>query len=158
MTFATGRIPHAGSRHYAILFFTTSEFSSVTSHILNWVLFLLWLRLFILSGVTSPLFSSSILAPTDLGSSSFSILSFCLFILFMGSQSKNTEVVCHFLHTQCPRPCSKPPLTNTFTGDTWTLMESLGQSSCGVTAPFSWVLMHTRFCLCPPRVCFPSPV
>ena len=24
--------------------------------------------------------------------------------------------------------------------------------SCGVTAPFSWVLVHTRFCLCPPRV------
>ena len=24
--------------------------------------------------------------------------------------------------------------------------------SCGVTAPFSWVLMCTRFCLCPPRV------
>ena len=22
----------------------------------------------------------------------------------------------------------------------------------GVTAPFSWVLVHTRFCLCPPRV------
>ena len=22
----------------------------------------------------------------------------------------------------------------------------------------SWVLVHTRFCLCPPRVCFPSPV
>ena len=36
-------------------------------------------------------------APTDLGSSSFSILSFCLFILFMGSQGKNTGVVCHSL-------------------------------------------------------------
>ena len=36
-------------------------------------------------------------APTDLGSFSFSILSFCLFILFMGSQGKNTEVVCHSL-------------------------------------------------------------
>ena len=24
-----------------------------------------------------------------------------------------------------------------------------------VTAPFSWVLVHTRFCLCPSRVCFP---
>ena len=23
------------------------------------------------------------------------------------------------------------------------------------TAPFSWVLVHTRFCLCPPRVYFP---
>ena len=30
--------------------------------------------------------------------------------------------------------------------------------SYGVTAPFSWVLVCTRFCLCPPRVCFPSPV
>ena len=36
-------------------------------------------------------------APTDLGSSSFSVLSFCLFILFMGFQGKNTEVVCHSL-------------------------------------------------------------
>ena len=35
--------------------------------------------------------------PTDLGSSSFSVLSFCLFLLFMGSQGKNTEVVCHSL-------------------------------------------------------------
>ena len=23
---------------------------------------------------------------------------------------------------------------------------------------FFWVLVHTGFCLCPPRVCFPSPV
>ena len=28
--------------------------------------------------------------------------------------------------------------------------------SCGVTAPFSWVLVHTRFCLSPPRVYFPA--
>ena len=27
--------------------------------------------------------------------------------------------------------------------------------SCGVTAPFSWVLVPKRFCLCSPRVCFP---
>ena len=33
-----------------------------------------------------------------------------------------------------------------------------GPASCGVAAPFSWVLVHTRFCLCPPRVCFPSHV
>ena len=36
-------------------------------------------------------------APTDLGISSFSVLSFCLFILFMGFSGKNTEVVCHSL-------------------------------------------------------------
>ena len=30
-----------------------------------------------------------------------------------------------------------------------------GSVSCGVTTPFSWVLVHTRFCLSPPRVYFP---
>ena len=35
---------------------------------------------------------------------------------------------------------------------------SSGSVSCGVTAPFSWVLVCTKFCLCPPKVCFPSPV
>jgi len=43
------------------LLFTASDFTSITSHTPNWVLFSLWLRLFILSGVISPLFSSSIL-------------------------------------------------------------------------------------------------
>ena len=46
---------------YAILLFTASDFTSITSHIHNWVLFLLWPHLFILSGVISPLISSSIL-------------------------------------------------------------------------------------------------
>ena len=45
----------------APLFFTESDFTSVTSHIHNWALFSLWLCHFILSGVISPLFSSSIL-------------------------------------------------------------------------------------------------
>ena len=31
-------------------------------------------------------------------------------------------------------------------------------SSFGVTSPFSLVLVCTRFCLCPPRVCFLNPV
>ena len=39
----------------------TLNFISITSHIHNWALFLLWLLLFILSGVISPLISSSIL-------------------------------------------------------------------------------------------------
>ena len=46
---------------YAISLFTASEFTSITSHIHSWVLFLLWLCLFILSGVISPLFPSNIL-------------------------------------------------------------------------------------------------
>ena len=36
-------------------------------------------------------------APTHLGSSSFSVLSFCLSYCSWGSQGKNTEVVCHSL-------------------------------------------------------------
>ena len=35
-------------------------------------------------------------------------------------------------------------------------MGKSGAVSCGVTAPFSGVLMCTRFCLCPPRVCVSS--
>ena len=46
---------------YAILIFTALDFTSITSHIHNWVLLLLWLCVFILSGVISPLISSSIL-------------------------------------------------------------------------------------------------
>ena len=34
-------------------------------------------------------------------------------------------------------------------GDSWTLMGKSGSVSCGVTAPFSWVLVCTSFCLCP---------
>ena len=57
---------------YAIWLFTALNLASITSHIHNWVLFLLWLHLFIFSGLISP----------DLGSSSFSVLSFCLFMGF----------------------------------------------------------------------------
>ena len=41
------------------------------------------------------------------------------------------------------------------TRDSWTLLGKSGSVSCGVTAPFSWGLVHTGFCLCPPRVYFP---
>jgi len=48
---------------YAILLFTALGLTSITSHIHSWVLLLLWLHPFILSGVISPLISSSILGP-----------------------------------------------------------------------------------------------
>ena len=48
-------------------------------------------------------------APINLGSSSFSVLSFCLFILFMGSQCKNTEVFCHSLLQWTTFCQSSPP-------------------------------------------------
>ena len=52
---------------YAILLFTASDLASNTSHIHNWVLFLLWLHSFILSGVISPLISSSNLGTYEPG-------------------------------------------------------------------------------------------
>ena len=68
------------------------------------------------------------------------------------------NVPCTHHHTQCPPPCSSPPLTHASAGDSWTFRGRSESVSCVVTAPFSWVLVCTRFCLCPPRVCFPSPV
>ena len=41
------------------------------------------------------------------------------------------------------------------TGNSWTLIGKSGSVSCGITAPFSWVLVCTRLCLCPPRDYFP---
>ena len=68
------------------------------------------------------------------------------------------KVPCTHCCTQCPWPCSRPPPTHTSSGDSCSLTGKSGSVSCGVTAPFSWVLGCTRFCLCPPRVCFRSPV
>ena len=69
---------------YALLFFTASDFTSITSHIHNWVFFLLWLCLFILELFLhcSPV---AYWAHTKLQNSSFNVLFFCLFLLFMGS-------------------------------------------------------------------------
>ena len=53
---------------------------------------------------------------------------------------------------QCPHPCGEPLLTHTSAGDPLTLAGRSGSVSYGVTAPFPWVLVHTRFCLCPLRV------
>ena len=44
---------------YTILLFTALDLASITSPIHSWVLFLLWLHPLILSGVISPLISSS---------------------------------------------------------------------------------------------------
>ena len=45
---------------YAILLFIVSDLASITSHIHSWVLFLLWLHPFILSGVIFPLMSNTL--------------------------------------------------------------------------------------------------
>ena len=53
-----------------------------------------------------------------------------------------------------PRPCSRPPPTHASAGDSQTPTGKSGSVSCGVTAPFSWVLVH-KVLLCPSRVYFP---
>ena len=81
------------------LLFTALEFTSITSHIHNWVLFCFG-SVSIISGVISPLFAileniPAYCAPTNLGSSSFSVLSFAFSYCSQGSQGKNIEMVCH---------------------------------------------------------------
>ena len=46
-------------------------------------------------------------------------------------------------------------MTHTSSGDSCTLTGKSGSVSCGVTAPFSWVLVCTRFCLYPPSIYSP---
>ena len=64
---------------YAILLFTASDLASITSHIHNWVLVLLWFHPFILSGVISPLISISILGTYRPGEFIFQCLTFLPF-------------------------------------------------------------------------------
>ena len=95
---------------YAVLFFTASDFTSLTSHIHDWVLFILWLSLFILSGAVSPMMSSSILGTYWPGEIHLSVshlftFSHCLW----GSQGKNTEVVCHSLFQGATLCQNSPP-------------------------------------------------
>ena len=69
------------------------------------------------------------------------------------------KVPCMHCYTQWPQRCSRPLLTHTSARDSWILTGKSGSVFCGVTAPFSWVLVHTRFCLCPPsKSLYPSPV
>ena len=50
-----------------------------------------------------------------------------------------------YCYTRCPQACSRPPLTHASARDSWTLPGKSGSVSCGVIAPFSWVLGTQRF-------------
>ena len=69
-----------------------------------------------------------------------------------GCNEDNGELLQKFpymnCNTHCPQPSSRSPPTHASTRDSWTLLGNFGSVSCGVTAPFFWVLVHTRFCLC----------
>ena len=47
-----------------------------------------------------------------------------------------------YCYTQSPQPWSRPPPTHASGRYSWTLTGKSGSVSCGVTAPFSWVLVH----------------
>ena len=53
-----------------------------------------------------------------------------------------------------PNP-SRPPLAHASSRDSWTLVGKSESVSFVVTAPIFWVLVCTRFCLCPPSL-FPQ--
>ena len=63
-------------------------------------------------------------------------------------------------YCQSPHPCGEPLLTHASTRDPPTLAGSFASASCGVTAPFLYALVRTKFCLCSPRLesVSPSPV
>ena len=78
-----------------------------------------------------------------------------------GGKEDNSNLLqkapCRHYYTQCPQPAAghvrstSPPDTPGHT------RASLGQSLVGLPLQVPSVLVHTSFCLCPLRVCFPSP-
>ena len=83
------------------------------------------------------------------------------FLNYDGGNEDNGDLLqtipCVHCYTQCPQPCSRPPPTLASTGDSWTLTGKSGSVSCGVTAPFSWVLVH-KVLFVPSKSLFSSPV
>ena len=61
----------------------------------------------------------------------------------------------HALLHSVPQPCSRPPPNHTSARDFWTLTGKSGSVSCGVIAPFSWVLVH-KVLFVPSKSLFPQ--
>ena len=57
------------------------------------------------------------------------------------------KVPCMQCYAQCPQSCRRPLLTHASVRDSWTLTCKSESVSHGVRDPFSWVLVHTSFCL-----------
>ena len=73
----------------------------------------------------------------------------------MATSSKRTCTTCcasQHCYCQCSCPRGRPLLTHASAEDPPTLKGRSGSVSCGDHCSFPWVLVHTRFCLCPPRV------
>ena len=125
---------------YALLFFTASDFTSITSHIYTWVLFLPWLLLFFFLELFLYYPPVAYWAPTSLGCSSFSVISLCLSILFRGSQGKNVEVICPSLLQQITFCQNSPP---------WPIRLGSGLiASLSLTRLWSMWSVWLVFCVC----------
>ena len=67
------------------------------------------------------------------------------YYLTWGQTMVEVKVPCRHRCTQSPLPCSRPLPTHASARDSWTLTGKSGSVYCGVTAPFSWVLVCTGF-------------
>ena len=110
---------------YATLLFTALEFTSIMSDVHNWALFLLWLCLFILFGVVSPLFSSSILGNYQPGDFIFQCPIFLPFHTVHGVL-KARILVCHSL-LQWTKFCKNYPAWSIL-GPSWGALHSMAHS------------------------------
>ena len=67
------------------------------------------------------------------------------------------KVPCMHCCTQCSRTYSRPLPTYASIRGSWSLTDKSESVSCGVIAPFFWVLVHTRFCFfLTPKNLFPQ--
>ena len=139
------------SRFLPILFFIASDSTSIPSHIHNWVLFCFgaipsfFLELFL---HWSPV---AYWAPTNLGSSSFSVLSFCLFILFMGFSRQE-----YWSGLPFPSPVDHV-LSELFTmtHPSWVALHNLAHSFIELDKAVIQVISLVPFCNCGFHYVFP---
>ena len=72
----------------------------------------------------------------------------CLRPKYGGGDGDNRDLLqkfpCVHCCTQCPQPYSRLLQTHASTRDSCTLTGKSGSVSCGVTPPFSWILVHTH--------------
>ena len=132
------------------MLFTASDFTSITSHIHNWVLFLLWFHFFILSWVISPLISNSILGTYRPMEFLFQCPIICLFILFMGFSRQE-----YWSGLPFPSPVDHFLLElSTMTSPSWVALHGmahsfieLGKAVVHVISLISFLWLWFSFCL-----------
>ena len=103
-----------------------------------------------LSGVISPLISSSILGPYQPGEFLFqypTILPFhtvhgVLSLLFNWGQTMVEVMKIMVTSFKRSHACTATPPTQASAGESWILTGKSGSVSCGIIAPFSWILVH----------------